>query len=474
MIVDVHAHLFNADDLPVAGFISHSELVRGLVGSRALGRLLARVVQGRAPGFETDGARLRRLLTGRELAAAEPQPALEAEESTAWGALDADPVLRAEVGASLAQLDRPGRESFAPADIALADIALAGIALADIARAVRWVTLFAQSRVDLPGQYADSTGSEVTLVIPMMVDLDAGTEDASETTQAQQVELFEGVSLASMRGLLPGAGRLAVHPFVAFDPVRQLRHANGAESPLELVERAVLSHGFVGVKVYPPMGWRPSGNADREDLAPGEGERLDEIVLELAGWCASFDVPITAHCNDSHYADDDYDDFGAPARWKPLLEAHPDLRLDLGHFGGSHPRREDYGWTEQIAGLMSDHDHLYADVSSHRVEDPGRLALQMRVLTELRDRGHPIATRVMFGTDWYLQAINPEPGSFLDTYRRAWLNTFGGAAVDDFMAGNALRFLGFDDPANQNASRLAARYDAAEVARPEWLARPRS
>ncbi len=454
VIVDVHAHLFNADDLPVAGFVSHSDKVRGVIGSRALAELLARVVQGRAPDFEADAARLRGLLDGLELAAPDPEAALAADEAVARAELDSDPVLQRQVEASLAELGGSGKQSLGPADLA---------------RAVRWVALFAQSRVDLPGRYAAGTGSGVDLVIPMFLDLDAGTEDASDTTQAQQVELFDLVSLASMRGLLPEAAQLAVHPFAAFDPVRQLRHAGGTESPLELVQRAVLGHGFVGVKVYPPMGWRPTGNADRTDLPPGEGERLDQIVAELARWCAAYDVPITAHSSDSNYADDRYDDFGAPARWQPLLEIHPGLRLNLGHFGGSHPSRQACGWTEEIAALMGDHDHLYADVSCHPLADPELMALQMQVMTELRDRGNPITTRVMFGTDWYTQAINPDPSSFLDLYRSAWRNAFGDAATDDFMAGNALRFLGFDDPGNQNASRLAARYEAAEVARPEWL-----
>lgn len=48
---------------------------------------------------------------------------------------------------------------------------------------------------------------------------------------------------------------------------------------------------------------------------------------------------------------------------------------------------------------------------------------------------------------------------------------FDGAATDEFLGGNALRFLGFDDAANNNAQRLRARYE--EHARhhlPDWLA----
>ena len=68
--------------------------------------------------------------------------------------------------------------------------------------------------MDLATLYYRFFSSEVGLAVPMLVDLSSGLSDKAQTTLAQQVELFDMLSQASMRGLVPGAPGLRVHPFV--------------------------------------------------------------------------------------------------------------------------------------------------------------------------------------------------------------------------------------------------------------------
>src|SRR6185437_16066347 len=98
----------------------------------------------------------------------------------------------------------------------------AAISLDTPVRFVRWAKLFCQSRVDLATLYYRFFSSEVGLAVPMLVDLSSGLNDTAQTTLAQQVELFDMLSRASMRGLIPGAPQLRLHPFVGFDPMRAL------------------------------------------------------------------------------------------------------------------------------------------------------------------------------------------------------------------------------------------------------------
>jgi len=65
-VVDIHCHTFNGDDLPVRGFISHVGLHNSNLGS-VLARLVDLAVQGRAPGYEAEKARLDALLGGPDL-----------------------------------------------------------------------------------------------------------------------------------------------------------------------------------------------------------------------------------------------------------------------------------------------------------------------------------------------------------------------------------------------------------------------
>ena len=62
--VDIHCHVFNAADIPIRGFVRHVALHDGLM-SPQLAAIATRLVSG-APGFESDKARLDRILSGGE------------------------------------------------------------------------------------------------------------------------------------------------------------------------------------------------------------------------------------------------------------------------------------------------------------------------------------------------------------------------------------------------------------------------
>lgn len=456
MIVDAHCHLFNADDLPIRGFVARVGLHH--VDNRGvLVRLVDRMTHGGAPGYFADRDRLTALLraaeSGEESVAVPTDLELEVDQALAV----LPPEERAEIAAAVAENDggaEEGEESFS---------------LGDARRAVRWAKLYARSRADLPADYRAAVGTDVGLAIAMMVDLGAGLGDRAETTLRQQVELAEQVSRASMYDALPGAEGLRIHHFAGFDPLHELaaRKARDIDTPLDVVKDAVTRYGIVGVKVYPQMGWQSSGNVPRPGLSADDATALDAIVDELAGWCAEQAVPITAHCNRSNYASQSYDGFGAPDQWLAVLQKHPELHLNLGHFGGAHAAEKDYAWGHAIAAGMARFEHLYADVSCHRIDDPGVRDTFLTMLGRLADEG-PVAERLLFGTDWFMMAINPDPEKFVSTYADAYRHRFGAEAVDRFLTTNALAFLGFT-PTTANGQRLAERYERFEVPAPAWL-----
>lgn len=77
-----------------------------------------------------------------------------------------------------------------------------------------------------------------------------------------------------------------MHSFVGFDPRRQVQEPG---TPLALVKRAILEHGFVGVKLYPPMGFQASDNKGP----------IETALRRLYDWCKDADVPIMAHAENS-------------------------------------------------------------------------------------------------------------------------------------------------------------------------------
>ena len=466
--------MFNATDIPVNGFVHHVALHDGLM-SGPLADLATRLVSG-APGYAADKARLSGILGAAPRAAAGPvgpvgpgadlgaviEDAFGAEVQQAVSQLSDDEVALIQ---DAPPTGRPGPPAAAEAAVPEA------ISLDTPTRFVRWAKLFCQSRVDLATLYYRFFSSEVGLAVPMLVDLSSGLNDKAQTTLAQQVELFDMLSRASMRGLIPGAPQLRIHPFVGFDPMRALNDG-AAGTTVALVKDAVLNKGFIGVKVYPEMGWNPFHNTPANAGTPERAQALDAILDDFFGWCADEQVPVTAHCNHSNYPNPNADaaNYGAPDEWLSVLAAHPGLRLNLGHFGGAHDDPAAYDWTWKIAGGMAKYGWLFADVGCHHAADAALMQVHFGVLQKIAGTYAVMADRLMFGTDWYMEANNPSPNAFLDEYKTRYLAAFGAGQAAKFMSGNALGFLGFGaGNLTANGQRLRQRYHDVGVAPPSWL-----
>lgn len=473
LIIDIHCHAFNADDLPVQGFLQTLHL-RGVPLGGTLARLVDLLIQGAGPGYRADKARLDAILATadqpdamRSLAHGTDAALLEREVDVAVAELQTrDPALFHQVGAEL--VDAQG--TVAPgAQRGLDDM------LAATRRAVRWVTLFGKSRLEIASYLVRTFSGRVDLFCPMLVDLGVGLGDTASTTARQQIELQEKISRISMMGLLPDLGNARLHPFVGFDPRTELtaRTAGDIETPLELVKSAIERYGFVGVKVYPPMGWRPLGNRAGLGMTEGQAGAIDDILRELYGWCLEEDVPITAHCNESNFAHESYRTLAAPEGWIEVLDAFPGLHLDLGHFGGARRNEDPDGWPWRIARATQAHPTLFADVGNHNIYDERMTESYIGMLADMFDRPETrsMSERLMYGSDWFMLAIHPEHEAFLTTYEAMFRERFSPELTSAFLGGTARRFLGFDDPSNRNTQRLRERYRAYAPSRvPAWLA----
>lgn len=468
-VVDIHCHNFNADDVPIRGFVRHVAL-HDLPFTDDLGRFVDLVVQGAAIGFEAENAKLDTLLT-RGLspqAAAEavpPGPALtlDDEADLLLARLDTlDPGLVRRVGTLAATGAAPSPAAAQPEG--LVDWYRAAHRLA------RWAALFAKDRLDITVALVANFGGGIDLFTPLLVDLEPGLGDVAPTSLRQQVVLQEKISRLSMLGLLPGPHQTHVHPFVGFDPRRELaaRRAGHIETPLDLLETAVTRYGVIGVKVYPPMGFKAIGNAGKV----ADGAAIDGILRDLYRWCQTEAVPITAHTNPSNYAHEDFKDFASPTCWAGALKEFPELRVDLGHFGGAHDKPiTTSGWPWKAARLMDTYPNVYADVGNHKIYDAKVRATYLGLLESIFAKHPAVVDKVMFGSDWYMLAAMPEADRFLATYRKAYQQAFGAAKTRRFLGANALRFLGFDDAQNPNNQRVRARYERHAPANlPAWLA----
>lgn len=333
-----------------------------------------------------------------------------------------------------------------------------------VERAVSWGYLLTRYRTQIATKLS-KTYPQVSLFTPALVDFDLWLNDAAplRTSIAQQVELYGLISEWS-------GGRF--HGFLAFDPLRELQDPSGGGGTLATAKEAVQRHGFIGVKVYPPMGFRPLGNAE---LWPAGDPRrgLDEPLRRLYRWCQQERVPILAHCNDSNGAEQDFGVRAAPEHWARVLEEFGDLQVCLGHFGGVEGLSNDptTSWAWQIGALMERYPFVYGDTSFHRVAldatDAERRAY-LNGLARLFD-AHPQArTRLVYGTDWQMILIAKGHSDYFGRYRREIQGRFGADVASDFTERNARRLLGLDSTGTGTRSRLERFYSRRSMSKPDW------
>jgi hypothetical protein len=96
---------------------------------------------------------------------------------------------------------------------------------------------------------------------------------------ADQIEVMRLISQLKQ-------GSFATHYFVPFDPFRKGPRA------LDLMKDAIRNKGAIGVKIYPPMGFKPSDS----DQSSGMAHHLNDRMKALLDFCLKEDVPILAHC----------------------------------------------------------------------------------------------------------------------------------------------------------------------------------
>jgi len=450
IVVDVHCHHFNASDLPITGFIARTtpgltEITRGVT---PIPEQILRGVVGTIHGW-----------LNAEAPSADAEVPLLRAAFASGGLIGPVPPL----ALPRALFDRLAGPLASLLGLDAARLSDGFFQLAET------LHLVSHARARIAASLA-TIYPTVSLFTPLLVDYDAWSDDHAESSLASQVPANELCARLSIRGCI-GRRDARLHPFIAFDPLR--------DGALAIVQQAVLRSGFIGVKLYPPVGFLPLGNAE---VGPdrARGEALDAALRALYALCEREEVPITAHASPGNEFALGYGEMAAPARWAPALREFPNLRLNFGHFGhetgtdgaGGIDARD--AWMRQAAELIETHAHVYADLSSSPlVYDAGYAARFGAHLQALSARFQRLPARLMYGSDWWLNRFDPHGESAVGTFQRFLTTWLGPEARDAIMGRNALRFLGFLDEddrlalSNRNQQRLRAFYGGETL--PAWL-----
>ena len=459
-LVDAHAHLFNANDLPIVGFVEkvvvagHAEFEK-LVGKYGSSidffvRFLADWVRGKAPTAVYEIAEIDRIAANPSLKRSAGK--IRSDEIANLTQLIKDLMDarflkgRMRAGGKLFEKYVPlyvvalmHKEAFPqkyatenaydpetweqPGNLAKQ---LYDVGNGDFGRYLRWALQLTRYRFELLDVLTTIHGGRMKLALPAIIDFSKWVGDDFDVKIVDQMRVMG--KIAAMKG------GPRTHFYMTFDPLREALHrlkAEGALSPLEAVKEAVLKQGAIGVKMYPPMGFYPLGNKGKPNtdypkalvkiFAKAKkpvGEALDEALNDFYAFCKDKNVPIIAHAAESNGSAPGYEKRADPALWAPVLKAYPGLHLNLAHFGhfdhyfkAKNAKKAKLAdtWEWKLAQLAKDHPEckVYGDLGYTTfalLKDPNNQKPKetARMLGEIRKAFPFMGQRILFGSDWFM------------------------------------------------------------------------
>lgn len=424
--IDVHAHFFNASDASVVGYLTHSSSH----GHPRLEKFLEKmqgVLQALihfAPTASEEYESLQGLMsTKRDLSPQAMEDVLRSQVATRREAIAravADEMRRSGVTADFgAGVDTAKGLEPVPTDAAQVRALLdpdrpdgdgkslraAGTTVPGVFRFIgsmlqeRWMNLRAFRRGFEPAGIGAAFGA--------MVDFDHWYRVPALSPLPDQVRLHSLLSLFSDGYMLP---------LVAYNPWSDIED-NGAT--LALLTDAVEHHGFIGAKIYPPIGFRPARNAAHPAGSKWcwpDPDRLNERLGKFFSECARLGIPVLAHANATQGRDGEQDLYSEPQGWANLIADLAGRKqvplLDLGHFGGDGSDGEGKAaddWPVGFAKLMDDGGGkgVYGDLgywSGLRTCGTGdkACATALARLDAARSAFPRLGERLMYGSDWFM------------------------------------------------------------------------
>jgi predicted TIM-barrel fold metal-dependent hydrolase len=441
-IIDVHAHFFNASDVPVRGFLAECIAHGQPQAVEELLKVAAHLAEGLAGAAPTAAEELRTLrkLAGPEAVVpatlSDPHKVAKAEAAQrlaetirnsdferlyrrmkqsapleAPGAARTGPLSSAEIEAVVDGAEQPSPAMIEAVPAAARDDTAAAadgvLGFLKYMVSPRWANVQTYMQTFTRGPHAFGIDHVLGALVDFDYWLDCPPHSAHDDQVALHQQLFELHRTSSPKGAP------YFFPVVAYNPWTDIEQDGGG---LRRVVDAFTHRHFVAVKIYPPTGFRPAGNGS---IPKGELKKrhpdiktLDATLEKFFETCATMKIPVLAHAAPSNGRDQFHDDYSGPQHWEALLARYASRSavqiVDFGHFGGG--RRN---WTADFASLMSRKPamSLYGDLGywdelmcGTESDDctSARLQLGKAMKVPIPGTSDTVLDRVMFATDWLM------------------------------------------------------------------------
>lgn len=496
--IDAHTHIFNGNDVSVQGYLSHS-IAHSMPNSAlaALIRAIAPIADELVHLAPTAAVEYRELLKQDQIlsiSSREDTRKFYSKAAQEHKANVAQALYSATRGTEVERLygQMTGRpytpEVLSSAISGRADMATWSTQTMSVAQSQaagvfefvghmlspRWVNLR-----DFTENYA-AAGQAFGIdgMLSATVDFDYFLCPPKRSSQQDQMQL------AALLSLLSGGYML---PLTAYNP---WTHVKEGVAYLDRIGQHITELGAVGVKIYPPMGFYPQGNAKlppnpRNDVPSGRD--LDSHLRAFFERCIDLGVPVMAHGNESCGYDEDADRFGGPAGWAELINGlgTRSPMVNIAHFGGDNTQANSKDWSYAMAGLMmtpggerifGDLGYWDALMTCDSKDDQRCVSALLRLNNLLKD--YPgAAERIMYGSDWFMLSKQANWNLYPDKILNALTNGQQSLPylrklnIDRLFYDNVIACYGLSGGANAGANRLRVDqfFKRHGQAGPAWL-----
>lgn len=292
----------------------------------------------------------------------------------------------------------------------------------------------------------------IAMATPLMMDL----EFASFNVKPETPYRYQVMLISEIAGKRPGQ----IMPFIMFDP----RRRGGSE----LIRTALEKMGFLGVKMYPPLGYHPDPSSFFNDA------EMNRQLRDIYEYCERESIPITTHCSRGGAYSGDLmrckelvRRFCQPSSWKGVLDKYPKLYLNFAHFGGN----EDFldidhqeSWSHTIREFMRVYGHVYADVSYHEPALWEKTSAHYFDVLQRLMKDPVVKNRIVFGTDWLMTRHTWNESDYVDAFR-----ALPAASLRQIAFENPLRFLFPGQKLPPRIKRFFESKNIEEDQLPEWM-----
>jgi hypothetical protein len=408
------------------------------------------------------------------------------------------------------------KKSVSNPDVSLGDFYVAGL-FKFVLQGFNFRYVNVQDYLDTYNSTGESAGRTIDFMVANLVDYDwpLAMGCGTKTSLRDQLDVMERLSLFT---------RGRVHAMVPYDPMRQVAiksgnspgpdlhcGSSGSKSDLTFTEikAAVESRGFLGIKLYLPMGFVPIGNASAQagtwqqswlpawmnapvyypsdQTTASFGNRLDDELRQLYEWAVDKEVPITAHAEASQGPSLAFDQDAVSLKWGEVLNTYKSLRINFGHTGDISSPNSAVGCilpvdAQNLIGLFGSGtcvagDYAYADLSYAEGVLSNPASAQCRLQSVFgqppKAGSPPVFDRLMYGTDWFMVLQEPSVEEYFADFQ-SMMKVIDSAMPQTppisqrFFALNAIRWLGLED-GSPTRTRLENFYKQNDVTTPEWM-----